>query len=103
MRPSKLIINLDNLASNDGYTRRLSNKEEVLIRGQRYNIAGTVCMDQLMIDLAPDVTAYNGDQVTLVGTDGGESISIEDMADWIGSETLEIVTGFNTRLPSEYA
>jgi alanine racemase len=86
----------------DGYTRRLSNKGEVLIRGKRYKIAGTVCMDQLMINLGPDGTAYNGDKVTLIGSDGEETITAENMAEWIGAEPLEIVTGFNGRLPREY-
>ena len=86
----------------DGYTRRLSNKGEVLIRGKRYNIAGSVCMDQLMVNLGTDGTAYNGDLVTLIGSDGEESISIEDIANTIGAEALELVTAFNARLPREY-
>lgn len=86
----------------DGYTRRLSNKGEVLIRGKKYKIAGTVCMDQLMINLGKDGTAYNGDKVTLIGSDDEESITVEAMANWIGAEPLEIVTGFNARLPREY-
>ncbi len=86
----------------DGYTRRLSNKGEVLIKGKKFKIAGTVCMDQLMVNIGPEGTAYNGDRVVLIGEDGGERISVEDLAEYIGAEPLEIVTGFTARLPREY-
>ena len=47
----------------DGYSRSFSNKGEVIIRGQRYPVVGNVAMDQIMVDIGPDGTAYNGDDV----------------------------------------
>ena len=65
----------------DGYPRYLSNKGEVLIRGKRCKILGRVCMDQFMVDVThlPDVRI--ADEVTLVGTDGNETITVEDVSD----------------------
>ncbi len=82
----------------DGYSRALSNKGQVLIRGQRYPVAGRVCMDQAMVNIA-DGTAYNGDAVTLIGSDGAESISAQDIADWAGTIPYEVLTSINTRVP----
>ena len=62
----------------DGYRRALS-QGSVLIRGKRYPIAGTICMDQFMVDVG-DGEAYVGDEVTLIGTDGNESITVNDLA-----------------------
>lgn len=64
----------------DGYPRYLSNKGEVLIRGTRCKILGRVCMDQFMVDVShlPDVQI--ADEVTLVGTDGAETITVEDVS-----------------------
>ncbi len=65
----------------DGYPRYLSNKGEVLVKGTRCKILGRVCMDQFMIDVShlPDVQI--ADEVTLVGTDGNETITIEEVSD----------------------
>lgn len=65
----------------DGYPRYLSNKGEVLVRGTRCKIIGRICMDQFMIDAShlPDIQI--GDEVTLIGTDGKETITVEDISD----------------------
>jgi alanine racemase len=85
----------------DGYFRALSNRGEVLIRGLRYPIAGRVCMDQVMVNLEQG-TAYNGDKVTLVGQDGGETITVDDLAKWAGTIPYEVLTNINTRVPRVY-
>lgn len=65
----------------DGYPRYLSNKGEVLVHGTRCKILGRVCMDQFMIDVSHLDNVQIADEVTLVGTDGKETISIEDVSD----------------------
>lgn len=85
----------------DGYCRSLSNSGEVLIRGRRYPIVGRVCMDQLMVNLE-NGTAYNGDEVVLVGSQNQESIGLEEMALKAGTIPYEILTRFNNRLPRVY-
>ena len=85
----------------DGYFRALSNRGQVLIRGQRHPIAGRVCMDQFMVNLEWG-TAYNGDVVTIIGSDGDETISAQDVADWAGTIPYEVLTNINSRVPRVY-
>jgi alanine racemase len=85
----------------DGYFRSLSNKASVLIRGRRYPQVGAVCMDQIMVDIEND-SAYNGDETTLIGADGSERITVEDLAAWAGTIPYEILTAINTRVPRLY-
>lgn len=86
----------------DGWPRALSNNGEVLVRGQRRPIVGRICMDQFMVDLGPDGTAYNGDDVVLIGTQDGQVIRIEDVAQRAGTIAYEILTRLNERIPREY-
>lgn len=83
----------------DGYPRLLSNIGEVIINGQRAKITGRVCMDQFMCDVThiPDVKA--GDTVTLIGTEGNETITADDIAEAIGTIGYEIVCGITARVP----
>jgi len=85
----------------DGYRRALSNKGEVLIHGQRYPIVGVICMDQLMVDIGDD-SAYVGDEVVLVGQQGNEKITLEELAELCGTVSSEILVNFNERLPHLY-
>ena len=85
----------------DGYFRALSNVAHVLIRGKKYPVVGRVCMDQIMVNLEWE-TAYNGDVVTLLGADGAELITCEDLAEWAGTIPYEILTNINTRVPRVY-
>jgi alanine racemase len=85
----------------DGYFRALSNRSEVIIRGKRYPVVGRVCMDQMMVNLE-DGTAYNGDEVILLGETAGASITAEDIADWAGTISYEVLTNINTRVPRVY-
>ncbi len=85
----------------DGYRRALSNRGSVLIRGKRYPIVGRVCMDQFMVNIEWD-SAYNGDEIVLVGKQGNASVTVEEMAEWADTIPYEILTGFNNRLPRIY-
>ena len=86
----------------DGWPRALSSKGEVLVRGHRMPIVGRICMDQFMVDLGADGTAYNEDEVVLVGAQGGEAISAETVAGLAGTIPYEILTGLNERIPRVY-
>lgn len=85
----------------DGYFRNMSGKAEVIIRGKRYPIVGTICMDQFMVNIEWD-SAYNNDEVILIGESEGEHITVEDLAGWAGTIPYEILTNINTRVPRVY-
>ncbi|OGN75945.1 MAG: alanine racemase [Chloroflexi bacterium GWB2_49_20] len=85
----------------DGYFRSMSNKASVIIRGQKYSQVGRVCMDQIMVNIEWG-TAYNGDEVTLIGESGEERITVEDLAGWADTIPYEILTNINTRVPRVY-
>ena len=82
----------------DGYCRSLTNKGEALIRGQRAQVAGTVCMDWIMLDVTGVEGVSVGDDVTLLGPDPmGDCISAEEMAEKAGTIPYEILCGMSTR------
>jgi alanine racemase len=85
----------------DGYPRALSNSGQVLIRGKRYPIAGRICMDQFMVNIDWD-SAWNEDEVVLIGSQGEQEIHVEDVAAWAGTIPYEILTGLNQRIPRTY-
>lgn len=86
----------------DGVTRVLSNNGEVLIRGKRAKIIGRVCMDQFMVDVTdiPDVEA--GDTATIFGTDGKETISVDEIAKKANTINYEIICNINSRVTRVY-
>ena len=86
----------------DGYPRSLSNKGYVLIRGKRAPILGRICMDQLMADISDIPGAAEGDLVTLIGTDGSETITCEALGDLSGRFNYELVCDINPRVPRVY-
>ena len=86
----------------DGWPRALSSNGDVLIRGHRRPIVGRICMDQFMVDLGANGTAYNEDEVVLIGTQGGEGIDAESVALAAGTIPYEILTGLNERIPRVY-
>jgi alanine racemase len=85
----------------DGYFRSMSNKAQVLIRGRNYPVIGRICMDQMMVNIEWD-SAYNGDEVILIGEQGNEQITAADLAEWAGTIPYEILTNINTRVPRVY-
>ena len=86
----------------DGFPRSLSSRGAVLIRGARRPIIGRICMDQFMVDLGADGTAYNEDMVVLVGEQGDLRLSVETVAEAAGTIPYEILTGLNARIPRVY-
>ena len=86
----------------DGYRRNLSGKFYVLIRGQKAPILGRICMDQMMVDVTHIPGAAVGDQVTLVGSDGGETITMEEISAQADSFNYEFVCGISRRVPRQY-
>ena len=81
----------------DGWTRALSGNAEVLIGGRRYPTVGTVCMDSFMADLGDDECAI-GDEAVLIGAQGSECITAEDLAAHVGTINYEVVTLLSPRL-----
>lgn len=86
----------------DGYPRSLSNKGWVLIRGRRAPVIGRICMDQFMVDVSEIPDACVGDEVTLIGKDGKEMISMEEMGDLSGRFSYEFACDISKRVPRVY-
>lgn len=85
----------------DGWPRALSSRGQVLVRGRRHPIVGRVCMDQFMVDIGGD-SAWNEDEVVLVGRQGAEAITVEEVAQAAGTIPYEILVQLNERIPREY-
>ena len=85
----------------DGYARVMSGRAEVIVHDKRYPVVGRICMDQIMVSIGGD-SAYNGDEVVLLGRHGAATISIEEMAGWAGTIPHEVLTSINTRVPRVY-
>ncbi len=86
----------------DGYSRLLTNKGEALIRGKRYPVVGTVCMDQVMVNLGDDSDVQEGDKVTFIGRDGNETITAWDIAEKTGSIPYEVTCLITPRVARMY-
>ena len=86
----------------DGYSLKFSNNAELLVKGKRAKIVGRVCMDQLMIDVTNIEGVKSGDEVTIFGCDGAEKISVDEMAEKIGTINYEIVCLIGKRVPRIY-
>lgn len=85
----------------DGYFRAMSGRAEVIIRGKRYPVVGQISMDQIVVNIEWD-SAYNNDEVVLIGEANGVSITCKELADWAGTIPYEILTNINTRVPRLY-
>lgn len=83
----------------DGYARSLSNKGDVLIHGKRAPIRGRICMDQFMVDVTDIPDVKNGDEVILIGSDGSETITIEELGRISGRFNYEFVCDLGKRIP----
>ncbi len=86
----------------DGYSRNLSNVGQVLVRGRRVPVAGTVCMDWTLIDVTDIPQVQVGDEVTLLGRDNGQSITAEEWAQAIGTINYEVFCQISKRVPRVY-
>jgi alanine racemase len=86
------------LGYGDGYMRAMSNRAEVLIRGNRYPVIGAVCMDQLMVNIGTG-EAYNGDEVVLIGKQKNAKITVEELASAAQVSPYEVLVNLNQRIP----
>jgi len=86
----------------DGYNRLLSNKGEVLIRGKRIPIVGRVCMDMCMVDITSLPEVKVGEEVVLIGSQGKERITADEIAKLIGTISYEVVCAISKRVPRIY-
>ncbi|MGE5281428.1 MAG: alanine racemase [Chloroflexota bacterium] len=91
------------LGYGDGVRRGLSNNAEVLIRGGRYPLVGTVSMDNVTVDLGGDTDVEPGDEAVLIGSQDGETILAEELAARLGTINYEITCGISARVPREPA
>ena len=100
--PKKMRVATIPVGYGDGYPRSLSNKADVLIRGKRARILGRVCIDQFMVDVTDIPKAAFMDQVILVGDDGEEHISVEELSELSGRFPYEFVCCLSKRIPRVY-
>ena len=100
--PSRTVIGTVPMGYADGLPRLLSNKGEVLIRGQRCPIVGRVCMDQFMVDVTKVPGATVGDEVVICGRQGQQTIDADEIAHNAGTISYEIVTRMSPRMPRVY-
>lgn len=86
----------------DGYSRLLSNQAEVLIRGTKYPIVGRICMDQIMVELGLKSAVEVGDEVVLLGRQGGQEISIYEICERMNTIPYEVTCLMTDRMPRVY-
>jgi alanine racemase len=87
----------------DGWRRGLSNDCDVLIRGRRYPLVGTISMDNVTADLGPDTDVQPGDRVVLIGEQEGERISCEEVAGRLRTINYEITCGLSQRVRRQHS
>ncbi|HEY2653874.1 MAG TPA: alanine racemase [Solirubrobacteraceae bacterium] len=86
----------------DGIRRAYTNNCEVLVGGRRYPLVGTVSMDNITLDLGSDTAVSVGDVATLIGVDGAERQTAEELARRIDTINYEVVCGISSRVPRAY-
>jgi alanine racemase len=86
----------------DGFRRAFSNNCEVLIRGRRYPVVGTVSMDNITVEVFVEDAVRCGDAVTLIGADGDDRVTAEELARRIDTINYEILCGLSARVPRAY-
>lgn len=100
--PERMRIATIPVGYGDGYPRSLSGKGWVLIHGKKAPVLGRVCMDQFMVSLAGIPEAEEGDVVTLIGRDGAEQITMEELGELSGRFNYELACGLGKRIPRVY-
>ena len=100
--PSDMIIGVIAAGYGHGMSHRLSNRGEVLLRGTRAPIVGRVTMDMTMIDLSGFDDPASGEEVVIFGSQGGEDISVDDLAEWDGSLNYEVLCRISKRVVRIY-
>lgn len=97
--PADTWVGVVPLGYGDGVRRGLSNNAEVLVGGRRRPLVGTVSMDNITIDLGPETDVQPGEEVVLIGSQGGEEILAEELAARLGTINYEITCGISARVP----
>ena len=82
----------------DGWRRGLTNNADVLVRGRRHPLVGTVSMDNVTIDLGSETDVEVGDEVVLIGRQGDERILAEEVAERLGTINYEVTCGIGRRV-----
>lgn len=100
--PRDIIIAVLSLGYADGYDRKISNRGYVLIHGKRAPIRGRICMNLMMVEVTDIPKTHQGSKVTLIGTDGNETITVENIARWADTINYEVITRINWSLPRFY-
>lgn len=99
-RPS--VIGLVPVGYADGYSRILSNRAQVLVNGKRCPVVGRISMDQTGIDLTDVPEASEGTEVVLIGKQGDQEITADEVAAWAGTISYEVLCGLSERVPRHY-
>ena len=86
----------------DGYPRRLLNNSSVLIKGRMYSVVGTICMDQIMVDIGDAADIHFGDDAVLIGRENGSEINVSEIAEKTETNVYEILCGIAARVPRIY-
>jgi alanine racemase len=87
------------LGYGDGVRRGLANNAQILVRGRRHPLVGTVSMDNVTIDLGPETEVEPGDEAVLIGSQAGETILTEEIAERLGTINYEVTCGISARVP----
>jgi alanine racemase len=101
--PADTWVGILPLGYGDGVRRALSNNAEVLVRGRRHPLVGTVSMDNVTIDLGPETAVEPGEEAVLIGSQGDEAILAEEVARRIGTINYEVTCGISARVPRQPA
>ena len=97
--PVETCVGIVPLGYGDGVRRGLTNNAEVLVRGRRRPLVGTVSMDNVTIDLGPETDVEPGDEAVLIGAQGGDEIRAEELAVRLGTINYEVTCGISARVP----
>lgn len=100
--PKKMRVATIPVGYGDGYPRCLSNKGYVLVHGRKAPILGRICMDQFMVSVDDIPQAQEGDEVTLIGTDGDMHITVEELGGLSGRFNYELACDLGKRIPRVY-
>jgi alanine racemase len=83
----------------DGFRRAPARWRYVLVRGEQAPIVGRVCMDQTMLDVTHIAGVRQGDEVVLIGQQGSKTITVDQVAEWLGTINYEVVSEILARVP----
>jgi alanine racemase len=100
--PAETRVGVLPIGYGDGVRRGLTNNAEVLVRGRRYPLVGTVSMDNVTIDLGPETDVEPGDPAVLIGAQDSKRILCEEVAERLGTINYEVTCGISPRVPREY-